>query len=66
MKVIQNMSKKTRFVIVINWDNCDDEVYGPYNNETAAKKALKRIKSGWDSRDWYKASAEVSTLKAPI
>ena len=63
---MESMSEKTRYVIVINWDNCHNELYGPYNNETAAEKALKRIKSGWDSRDWYKASAEVSTLKAPI
>ena len=59
------MKDKKRFIIVINWDDCFYECFGSYDNKKTAKKALKRIKRGWSSRDWYNARAEVSRLKAP-
>tara|TARA_R110002020_G_scaffold204521_8_gene408636 strand:- start:2271 stop:2453 length:183 start_codon:yes stop_codon:yes gene_type:complete len=60
------MKEKKRFIIVINWDNCLNECLGPYNSEASAEKALKRLQLGWNSRDWYKASADISKLKPAI
>ena len=51
------MPEKKRFVIVLNWSNADPSVYGPFSNEQNAEKALKRIRRGWNSRDWYKSNS---------
>ena len=57
---------QNKFLIIINWDNCIFECFGPYDTAEKAEKALKRIKSGWDFRDWYGADADIVKLKPAI
>ena len=51
-----------RYVIVIESNKQDTQVYGVFKSKALAEKEAEKIQSMWDERDWYNNTINVTQV----
>lgn len=55
-----------KYVVLVEWDNTDASIYGPFPSSRAAQKALEEIEEKFDGWEWdHHEGSDVVELLRP-